>query len=119
MAATSALHCTKENGYAYVRHEPKYVIECDISANKICDVINVILMNYCKVDTCGYNKSDDEYWGKKNKKNICELYFHISIKNLGENNSVITIIPTIGTQQKINELCMIISEVVSVCEMWD
>lgn len=119
MAATAVLHRTKENGYAYVRHSPQYVIECNISANKISDVITVILMNYCKVDTCGYNKSDDEYWGKKTKKNICELYFHISIKNLGENYSVITIIPTIGTQQKIKELCMIIYDVVSVCEMLD
>ena len=81
--------------------------------------MNIILVDYCKVNVCGYNKSDDEYWGKKFKKNVCELQFQISVKNLGENISTVVITPIIGGQKNINDLCKTVNGVVRLCVMFD
>jgi hypothetical protein len=97
----------------------QYVINCDIDSSKICDIMNIILVDYCKVNVCGYNKSDDEYWGKKIKKNVCELQFQISVKNLGENISTVVITPIIGAQKNINELCKTVKEIIRLCVMFD
>ena len=113
------LYANRGNGFTSNRHMPQYVINCDIESSKICDIMNIILVDYCKVNVCGYNKSDDEYWGKKINKNVCELQFQISVKNLGENISTVVITPIIGGQKNINDLCKTVNEVVRLCVMFD
>ena len=107
------------NGFIQNRHLQQYVIECDIDSSKICDIMNIIMVKYCKVSVYGYNMSDDKYWGKKIDKGVCELYFQITVKNLGYNNSNVVITPSVGLQKNIDNLFKIVKEVVRLCEMFD
>ena len=108
-----------EHGFIPNRHTRQYVIHCDIDSRKICDVMNIIMVKYCKVNVCGYNTLDDKYWGKKFEKGACELYFQITVKNLGYNNSSLIIMPTFGTLKVITELCNTIKNVIRMCEILD
>ena len=107
------------NGFIQNRHTRQYVIHCDIDSSKICDIMSLIMVMYCKVDVCGYNTLDDKYWGKKIDKEVCELYFQITVKNLGYNNSSLIIMPTFGTLKVITELCDTIKNVIRMCEILD
>ncbi len=106
-------------GFIPNRHTQQYVIECDIDSSKICDIMNIIMVKYCKADVCGYNTLDDKYWGKKFEKGCCELHFQITVKNLGYNNSNVVITPTFGSHKIISQLCTTIKKVIRVCEMLD
>jgi hypothetical protein len=77
------------------------------------------MVKYCKVDVCGYNTLDDKYWGKKFEKGACELYFQITVKNLGYNNSNIVISPTFGSPKIIIDLCATVKKVIRICEILD
>ena len=112
-------YATTENGFIQNRHLKQYVIECDIDSSKICDIMNIIMVKYCKVSVFGYNMSDDKYWGKKIDKGVCELYFQITVKNLGYNNSNVVITPSVGLQKNIDNLFKIVKDVVRLCEMFD
>jgi hypothetical protein len=112
-------YATILNGFTPNRHSQQYVIECDIESSKICDIMNIIMVKYCKVDVCGYNTSDDKYWGKKINNGSCELHFQITVNNLGYNNSNVVITPTFGSHKIITELCNTVKDVVRVCEMLD
>jgi hypothetical protein len=83
---------------------PNYHVFCNLNKDKICDVMNIILIKFCKVSVCGYNKENDEYFGKIIKKNICELYFTILVVNTGENKSTILIKISNGNKTNVNEL---------------
>lgn len=113
------VYATSENGFTPSRHVKQHIIECDVDATKICDIMNIIMVKHCKVSVCGYNTSDDEYWGKKFNKNVCELEFQIAVKNMGYNNSKVVIKTTIGTPKIITELCNSIIAIVRLCEMMD
>ncbi len=112
-------YTTRESGFTYSRNTQQHVIECDINATKICDIMNIIMVKHCKVSVCGYNTSDDEYWGKKYNKNVCELDFQIAVKNLGDNNSNVVIKTSIGAPKIITELCNTVKTIVRMCEMMD
>ena len=107
------------NGFIPNRHTRQYVIHCDIDSSKICDIMSLIMVMYCKVDVCGYNMSADKYWGKKIDKDVCELYFQITVKNLGYNNSNLIITPTFGSPKIIIDLCKTVKKVIRICEMLD
>ena len=83
---------------------PNYNVYCNINKKEICDVMNIILIRFCKVNVCGYNKENDEYFGKKIKNNICELYFTILVVDSGENKSTILIKISNGNKTNVNEL---------------
>ena len=68
-----------------------YPVYCNANKDKILDIMNIMLVKYCRVDVCGYNKEINEYWGKKIKKNICELHFSISIIDNEPNKSTVLI----------------------------
>jgi hypothetical protein len=110
---------TRENGFTPNRHTNQYVIECDVDSTKICDIMNIIMVKHCKVSVCGYNILDDEYWGKKYNKNVCELDFQIAVKNLGHNNSNVVIKTTVGAPKIITELFNTVKSIVRLCEMMD
>lgn len=112
-------YATTANGFIPNRHMGQYVIECDLDSSKICDIMNIIMVKYCKADVCGYNTLDDKYWGKKIEKGCCELHFQITVKNLGYNNSNVVITPTFGSHKIISELCTTIKKVIRICEMMD
>ena len=105
----------RKNGYVS-RFSKKYVLDFYLNSADVCDIMNIILSKHCKLNVIGYNKSEDEYWGKQIKQNYCDLYFKLSVKNTGENNCSVIIIPTVGTEKKINELCKSITDVIRVCE---
>lgn len=108
----------KENIISY-KSIPNCLIHCCISKENIYAIMNLLLVEYCCVSVYGYNKSNDKYWGKKIKNQICELYFEISVKNNGENNSTIAIVPNIGTDQNIKFIYKIIVEAISLHEKND
>jgi hypothetical protein len=110
---------TIENGFIPNRHLKQYIIECDIDSSKICDIMSIMMVNYCKVDVCGYNTLDDKYWGKKINGGVCELYFQITVKNLGYNNTNVIITPTFGLQKIVDNLFKTVNAVVRLCEMLD
>ena len=83
---------------------PNYNVYCNINKKEICDVMNIILIRFCKVNVCGYNKENDEYFGKKIKNNICELYFTILVVDSGENKSTILIKISNGNKTNVKEL---------------
>lgn len=112
-------YATIANGFIQNRNLQQYVIECDIDSSKICDIMEIIMLKYCKVSVFGYNMLDDKYWGKKINNGVCELYFQIKVNNLGYNNSNVVITPTFGLQKNIDNLFKIVKEVVRLCEMFD
>jgi hypothetical protein len=105
----------KENIISY-KCIPNCLIHCCISKEKIYAIMNLLLVEYCCVNVYGYNKSNDKYWGKKIKNQICELYFEISVKNNGENNSTISIVPNIGTDKNIKFIYKIIVDAINLHE---
>ena len=107
------------NGFIPNRHMGQYVIQCDIDSTKIRDIMNIIMVKYCKVNVCGYNTLDDKYWGKKFEKGACELYFQITVKNLGYNNSNVVITPSFGSPKIIIDLCKTVKKVIRICEILD
>ena len=108
-------YATRENGFTLSRYTQQHVIECDIDSSKICNIMNIIMVKYCKVSVCGYNTTDDVYWGKKCNRNVCELDFQIAVKNLGHNNSNV-IITTFGASKNVDNLCKTFKKVVELCD---
>jgi hypothetical protein len=84
---------TKRNMKKFMesRKVQNYFIYCNLDKDKMCYIMNTILVKYCKVDICGYNKENDEYWAKIIKNNVCNLYFNISVTNSGVNKSKLEI----------------------------
>ena len=61
-----------------------------------------------------FQYANDKYWGKKFKNQDCELYFKFSVKNDGKNNSIILIVPNIGTYKKFTFIYKMVNDVVSL-----
>ena len=96
-----------------LKYIPSCSINCNISKTQVDDIISTIF-NYCCVTVYGYDKSNDKYWGKKFKNQDCELYFKFSVKNDGKNNSIILIVPNIGTYKKFTFIYKMVNDVVSL-----
>jgi len=95
------------------KYIPSCSINCNIGKKQVYDIIGTIF-NYCCVTVYGYNKSNDKYWAKKIKDQNCELYFDFSVKNDGEHNSIISIVPNIGTHKNFMFIYKIVGDVVNL-----
>ena len=93
-----------------------HVIHCNIDKIRISDIMNTILINYCKVDVCGYNSETDEYWGKKFKNRFCDLHFSISILNAGSNGTTVVIKVATGSNKTVDLLLGNIMDVIKLYE---
>jgi hypothetical protein len=89
---------------AFVRRQrtvlKKYSILSSASKNIICDIINIIFNEFCQLDVYGYNKLNDEFWGKRGAK----LYFRLELKELDKKNTTIIINPVIGDEDEVKKL---------------
>lgn len=81
-----------------------YLVYSNLDKNKMCYIMNSILVNYCKVDICGYNKENDEYWAKIIKNNVCNLHFNITVIDSGVNKSTLEIKLNVGSSKNIEVL---------------
>ena len=93
-----------------------YPVYCNANKDKIIDIMNIMLVKYCRVDVCGYNKEINEYWGKKIKKNICELHFSISIMETQPNKSTVLIKVNVGSNETIETLLENVIDAIRSCE---
>ena len=93
-----------------------YPVYCNANKDKILDIMNIMLVKYCRVDVCGYNKEINEYWGKKIKKNICELHFTISIMETQPNKSTVLIKVNVGSNENIETLLENVIDAIRSCE---
>ena len=75
-----------------------------ISANSniknITEIISFLLSSKFNLKTYGYNKRENEYWGKKMDKNFCYLYFNIKICELNVSSCEIVITSLIDTNNE-------------------
>ena len=93
-----------------------YPVYCNANKDKIIDIMNIMLVKYCRVDVCGYNKESNEYWGKKIKKGICELHFTISIMDNEPNKSTVLITVNVGSNETIETLLENVIDAIRSCE---
>jgi hypothetical protein len=70
-----------------------------ISYSAFDKIIKRLLCDFCEIDICGYNTSENIYWGKQIKNNICILMFTLEMTN-----NYIKISPLIGNDNSIKEL---------------
>jgi hypothetical protein len=79
---------------------PIITINCNTDIYKLNELITFIFKHFCKLSIYGYNKTTNEFWGKKINK---ECYLHFSLIITKNNNNTSTII--INTYfEKNNEL---------------
>ena len=62
-------------------------LEFNISKHNLDDQISQLLIHSKTYNACGYNKINDEFWGKNIDKSICIHYFTIRVHYLSENVS--------------------------------
>jgi hypothetical protein len=90
----------------------KYNIICNSTLEESHEIINVILKKHCGLHSYGFNRINDEYWGKNGDK----LYFNLKITSFDKNISIITIHPIIGVKNEIEKLYNSVKEYVEIYE---
>jgi hypothetical protein len=90
----------------------KYNILSNGTLEESHEIINIILKKHCGLESYGFNKFNDEYWGKNRDK----LYFNLKIVSFDKNISLITINPIIGIKNETENLYKTIKKYVEIYE---
>ena len=90
----------------------KIYICCDIDKNKLSDIIQASFTEKVDFNVFGYNTRYDEFWAKKFIKDECILYFTLTVKSIGYENSNIIITIKIGSDKEIKNLLSHIKETI-------
>ena len=96
--------------------EPKYIknkplcrlvspkkILIHLNKNKLYDIICYLMSGGLNLNAYGYNKIENNFWGKKMKNKLCVLEFNLEIVELDNTCSYIIITPIIGTNQEFDK----------------
>lgn len=98
------------------RKNENYVVYSNLDKDKMCYIMNTILVKYCKVDICGYNKENDEYWAKIIKNNVCNLHFNIKVIDAGVSKSTLEIKANVDSSKNMEFLIENIIDIVRLYE---
>jgi hypothetical protein len=76
-----------------------------VSLNKrdAYDKICYLMAASFKLNSFGYNKKINEFWGKRANKEKCLLQFNLQINEIDSNSSYIVITPIVGTVSEIDK----------------
>lgn len=105
---TSSKNDTHETFSAYPGLFVQNLI-CNINENKFAENVKMIFRS-CDVDVCGFNTFTNKYWGKKNNKCVCYFHFELSIKEVIDEQSIITITLVTGKNHEVTRLLKQITE---------
>lgn len=91
-------------------------IQLFINLNKIqiYDVICHLMASCFSLNAFGYNKKNNEFWGKKINKESCFLQFNLQIHDEKNNASSIIISPIVGTEKEFLKIVEIFNECIFV-----
>ena len=84
-------------------------INCNITENKFAENATMIFRS-CGVDVCGFNTFTNKYWGKKNNKCMCYFHFELSIKEVIDEQSIITITLVTGKNEELTKISRQLNE---------
>jgi hypothetical protein len=68
-----------------------------INHNKLTDIINVILSQFCNAAVIGFDKRMNKYWCKMYDDKCCTLHIEVEIFNKDDIISLVKFITLIGT----------------------
>jgi len=74
-----------------------------INSDKLIDLIQGILSDFCNANVIGYNKETNKYWCKIYDKQYCSLHVELEILKYNNELTFINIVPLIGTDKLIEE----------------
>jgi len=63
-------------------------------------IMNRLLNDFCNMNISGYNNTNDYFWCKKMKNNVCVLFITIYITSPQFNKSHITVTTILGKKQE-------------------
>jgi len=89
---------------------------CNVNIKILNQVIISIFVKCGDLHAYGYNRSQDEYWGKKIKKTNCVLHFKLKILPASNDTSCILIEPVIGCDIEIKQLFVNIIDYIKLFE---
>jgi hypothetical protein len=94
---------------SYVKNPSKYrfvtpinILIC-LNKNDAYDVICYLMSASFKLNTFGYNKKINEFWGKRTNKEKCLMQINLQINEIDINSSYVVITPVVGTSYDINK----------------
>ena len=93
----------------YIKNTLLYRVATPISLNiqlnksKVYDIVCCIMSSCLDLDSFGYNKRINEFWGKKMKNGLCILHFSLRITEIYNIYSNIVITPIMGTNMIFNK----------------
>jgi len=79
-------------------------ITANSNIKNVTEIINFLLSSKFNLKTYGYNRRENEYWGKKMDNNLCYLYFNIKICELNVSSCEIVITSLIDTNNEFKNL---------------
>ena len=68
-----------------------------ININKLSEIMNGILSDFCNATVIGYKKQTNKFWCKIYDKNDCSLHIELEIFNKCNEYTYVRFIPIIGT----------------------
>lgn len=98
------------------RYMPKISIPCNMSKNKLSEIIQYSFIGFNDFSVFGFNTINEEFWAKKFNKNKYLLHFTMCIQSYGYENCSIVISPLVGNDTEIMLLYNKIKEIVNLYE---
>ena len=87
-----------------------------LSKNDAYDKMCYLLSASFQLNAFGYNKNDNEFWGKRTNKEKCLLQFYLQINEVDTNASYIIITLVVGTTYDINKFIDSFTQCISLYE---
>jgi hypothetical protein len=88
-------------------------INCNITEDKFSENAQMIFRS-CGVDVCGFDTFTSKYWGKKCNKCMCYFHFQLSIDELTDEKSLITITLVTGKTGELTKISKQLIEIIKI-----
>ena len=82
----------------------------NLNKNMTYDIICYLLTTCFNLNIVGYNKTTNEFYGKKTKKGACLLQLNLKMIEATNNTTNIVITPVIGTYKDIDKFIKIFNK---------
>jgi len=94
------------------KYIPELCLNCNISKNKLLDIIKITFTEKARFSAFGFNKSTEEFWAKKFVKDKFLLHFTINIihRDLHSSNIIITFL--VADNKEVENLLSIVKNII-------
>jgi len=91
---------------------PEMLFKCNINKDKLIDIIKDTFTEKGRFNAFGFNKSTEQFWGKKFVNNKFLLHFTLNIKYCDLNTSNIVINLIVADDKELTKLLSIVENII-------